>query len=90
MHSVFLDRASLDRGETPGPDNNASKVFWSETFQQLADLGLELEQSVPGFRDPSVVDWAQAYLLARATTIYAGTSEIQRNIIAERGLGLPK
>ena len=82
--------ASLDRGETPGPDNNASKVFWSETFQQLADLGLELEQSVPGFRDPSVVDWAQAYLLARATTIYAGTSEIQRNIIAERGLGLPK
>lgn len=82
--------ASLDRGEEPGANNNASKVFWSETFQQLADLGLELEQTVPGFRDLRVADWGHVYLLARATTIYAGTSEIQRNIIAERGLGLPK
>jgi|TARA_B110000483_G_scaffold221374_1_gene277284 alkylation response protein AidB-like acyl-CoA dehydrogenase len=82
--------AAIDRGESPGPDNNASKVFWSETFQQMADLGLELEQTVPGFRDPLTVDWAQMYLSARASTIYAGTSEIQRNIVAERGLGLPK
>jgi alkylation response protein AidB-like acyl-CoA dehydrogenase len=82
--------ASIDRGDGPGPDNNASKIFWSETFQQMADLGLELEQTVPGFRDPMVIDWAQTYLAARAATIYAGTSEIQRNIVAERGLGLPK
>jgi alkylation response protein AidB-like acyl-CoA dehydrogenase len=82
--------ASLDRGEEPGPDNNASKIYWSESYQQLADLGCELEQTVTGFRDVQLADWSQAYLAARATSIYAGTSEIQRNIIAERGLGLPK
>jgi len=81
---------SLDRGETPGPDNSASKVYWSETFQAMAELGAELEAAVPDLRDPAVCDWAQTYLHSRATTIYAGTSEIQRNIIAERGLGLPK
>ncbi|MDA2989296.1 MAG: acyl-CoA dehydrogenase family protein [Actinomycetota bacterium] len=82
--------SSIDRGDGPGAENNASKVFWSETFQEVADLGLELEQSVPGFRDALVVDWAHTYLAARASTIYAGTSEIQKNIVAERGLGLPK
>jgi alkylation response protein AidB-like acyl-CoA dehydrogenase len=82
--------ASLDSGEEPGPDNNASKIYWSESYQQLADLGCELEQTVTGFRDVQLADWSQAYLAARATSIYAGTSEIQRNIIAERGLGLPK
>lgn len=81
---------ALDRGESPGPDSSASKVFWSETFQALADIGAELEATVPGFRDLDVADWSQTYLLARAATIYAGTSEIQRNIVAERGLGLPR
>ena len=88
--AVAEQMGELDSGKEPGPDNNASKVFWSESFQALADLGLELETTVPGFRDPEIADWAQVYLAARATSIYAGTSEIQRNIVAERGLGLPK
>ena len=88
--SVSHLMACLDRGEESGSDNNATKIYWSETFQQLADLGCKLEQTVQGFRDLSIADWKQTYLLARAATIYAGTSEIQRNIVAERGLGLPK
>jgi alkylation response protein AidB-like acyl-CoA dehydrogenase len=79
---------ALDRGEPPGPQNSASKVFWSESFQELADLGAELEASVSGFG--SRADWSHLYVLSRAATIYAGTSEIQRNIVAERGLGLPR
>lgn len=88
--TIAVLMAALDRGERPGPDSSASKVLWSETFQHLADLGAELEQTVPGLRDLTVADWGQTYVLSRATTIYAGTSEIQRNILAERGLGLPR
>ena len=76
-------------GERPGPDNNATKVFWSETYQELADIGAEVD-SLLVERPVGGKDWSQFYLEARAATIYAGTSEIQRNIIAERGLGLPR
>jgi len=76
-------------GARPGPDNNATKVFWSETYQELADIGAEVD-SLLVERPVGGKDWSQFYLEARAATIYAGTSEIQRNIIAERGLGLPR
>ena len=84
---VHID--SRERGEKPGPDTSATKVYWSETLQALGDVGIELEAVVPGLRDPSVADWRQEYLGALATSIYAGTSEIHRNIVADRGLGLP-
>jgi len=76
-------------GEHTGPDTNATKVFWSETYQELADIGAEVDSLLVD-RPVGGKDWSQFYLEARAATIYAGTSEIQRNIIAERGLGLPR
>lgn len=75
-------------GDAPGPDSSATKILWSETFQELADIGLTLDMQLGP--DPRGTDWAYSYVFARATTIYSGTSEIQRNIIAERGLGMPK
>ena len=80
---------ALVRGERPGSEANATKVFWSETNQELTDLGAEID-SLIGERPATGNDWAQMYLQARANTIYAGASEIQRNIIAERGLGMPR
>jgi len=88
MVEVHIGR--LDSGVPPGPENNSTKVFWSDTYQMLADLGTEIDSVT----QPDVVTdgtgWFQEYLLSRASTIYAGTGEIQRNIIAERGLGLPR
>ncbi|MCW2634389.1 MAG: acyl-CoA dehydrogenase [Blastococcus sp.] len=60
------------------------KVMWSELWQELTSLAAKL--SCPVHR----AHWRHQYLESRSATIYSGTSEIQRNIIAERVLGLPK
>jgi alkylation response protein AidB-like acyl-CoA dehydrogenase len=71
------------------------KLFWSEMSQRLHDTAMEIlgvrGLLMPG--DPRAVAagrWPRSYLYYRAGTIFAGTSEIQRNIIAERVLGLPR
>jgi alkylation response protein AidB-like acyl-CoA dehydrogenase len=60
------------------------KVYWSELWQDITTSGLQTECAE---HEPL---WRFKYLSARAATIYSGTSEIQRNIIAERVLGLPR
>ncbi|HET7876788.1 MAG TPA: acyl-CoA dehydrogenase family protein [Methylomirabilota bacterium] len=85
----------LLRGEPPGPEGSASKLFFSETWQRVLELGLEIQgayatlwQGCPR----AVADgwWQYRYLRSRGDTIAGGTSEIMRNILAERVLGLPK
>jgi alkylation response protein AidB-like acyl-CoA dehydrogenase len=83
----------IDRGEPPGIANNASKVYWSETYQALGDLALQMRgiEPPPGLElGDDEPDWYDFYIGSRAASIYAGTDQIQRNIIAERGLGLPR
>jgi alkylation response protein AidB-like acyl-CoA dehydrogenase len=74
----------------PGPEGSILKLQWSEfnqRFQQAAMEALGPHAQLWGFDDGR---WAFNYLRARANTIEAGTSEILRNIVAERVLGLPK
>jgi alkylation response protein AidB-like acyl-CoA dehydrogenase len=85
----------LLRGQPPGPEGSASKLFFSETWQRLLEFVMELEGPYAQLWEGS--DWAVEsgywqfrFLRSRGDTIAAGTSEIQRNIIAERVLGLPK
>lgn len=80
-------------GQPPGPEGSSTKVHWSEAHQTLLDLGLHLLGTRICFRpaEDSIEDHLQhAWLWSRAETILAGTSEIQRTIIGERVLGLPK
>lgn len=90
--TVLRHIAALEAGASPGPENNSTKVFWSETHQRLASIALEMFGSSAFQAETRQHDipWAFIYLSSRAESIYAGTSEIQRNIIAERGLGLPR
>lgn len=82
------------RGEPPGPEGSAHKLFWGETWQRLYEVALELEgmggQVTAGAWAVDRGYWQYRFLRSRGDTIAAGTTEIQRNIIAERVLGLPK
>jgi alkylation response protein AidB-like acyl-CoA dehydrogenase len=85
----------LAKGEPAGPEGSASKLFFSETWQKVAELALEMEGPYavlgPG-SDRAVAEgrWQYRALRSRGNTIQGGTSEIMRNILAERVLGLPR
>ncbi|MFF5299609.1 acyl-CoA dehydrogenase family protein [Streptomyces sp. NPDC013161] len=79
--SRFLDSESI------GPESSLNKVFWSEYDIALHETALELLGEEGELAD---TDWAEGYVFSLAGPIYAGTNEIQRDIIAERLLGLPK
>ncbi|MFJ5994438.1 acyl-CoA dehydrogenase family protein [Streptomyces sp. NPDC092370] len=74
-------------GEAVGPESSLNKVFWSELDIALHETALDL-LGPEGERADT--DWAERYVFALAGPLYAGTNEIQRDIIAERLLGLPK
>ena len=83
------------QGESIGPDSSMNKVFWSEMDVRthetaLAIIGdaLELDEGSESAVDSG--SWMKGFQFALAGPIYAGTNEIQRNIIAERVLGLPR
>jgi hypothetical protein len=93
-------------GRAPGPEGSIFKVYWSEYHRTATELAMDImgaDGLVPSGRSPSsafqtddagapnsTASWATTFLTARAETIYAGTSQIQRNIMGERVLGLPK
>lgn len=84
------------RGGPPGPEGSSTKLHWSESHQKLLGIAVEVlgERALvgpePDSRDPQASAWVRDYLWSRAETILAGTSEVQRNILAEQVLGLPK
>jgi alkylation response protein AidB-like acyl-CoA dehydrogenase len=93
-------------GAHPGPDAAISKLFWSEFHKESTELAMDImgpHGLVPEGRPPSsafqtddpgaansTASWGGVFLNARAGTIYAGSSQVQRNIIGEQVLGLPK
>src|SRR5262249_55084732 len=83
------------RGGAPGPEGSTSKLFWSQVDQELAHVAREVtgpSSRVAGESGwgPGGGQWEFYELLARASGIRGGPSEILRNTLAERVLGLPK
>jgi alkylation response protein AidB-like acyl-CoA dehydrogenase len=82
-------------GGTMGAEASLNKLFWSEMDLRLHDVGLRLiggSAELTGEASEAIDrgEWMEDFLFAQAGPIYAGTNEIQRNIIADRLLGLPK
>ncbi|OLE23149.1 MAG: acyl-CoA dehydrogenase [Catenulispora sp. 13_1_20CM_3_70_7] len=94
------------KGAPAGPESSIAKLYWSEYHTKVTDLAMDImglhAQVIEGraplrtYRtdDPGAAgtsgSWTTTYLIARSGPIYAGTSQIQRNIIAEKVLGLPR
>ena len=81
---------SLGKSGVPGPEGSTLKLYWSEMNQRTQQIAQEVLGPYGQLSDFDGGAWQYSYLRARGNTIEAGTSEIQRNIIAERVLGLPK
>ncbi len=82
-------------GHAPGPEASVVKLYWSEMDKRLQETALGIEGMYGALAPESALAieggrWQYAWMWAQAETIYAGSSEIQRNIIAERVLGLPR
>ena len=79
-------------GRQPGPEASVRKVLADEHGQRIMELAKDLAGTsgmLAGDGTPVDAMWHHGYLFARALTIGGGTAEVQRNIIAERVLGLP-
>jgi alkylation response protein AidB-like acyl-CoA dehydrogenase len=93
--SVYQTASRLMKGGTIGAEASLNKIFWSEldlamhkTALSILGARAELLKEAPDAGD--VGAWLDGYLFSLAGPIYAGTNEVQRNIIAERLLGLPR
>ena len=88
--------ARLERGEELGAESSLVKLFWAGMSQRLYETALAVlgqRRAAPARRTTHAIDdgrWALGFLASRANSIMGGTSEIQRNIIGERLLGLPR
>jgi alkylation response protein AidB-like acyl-CoA dehydrogenase len=85
----------LSKGEEPGPEGSALKLYWSEMSKRLHQTAMDvlgsdapLWQGAPG--NPADGAWQRSWLYYQAASIFAGTNEIQRTLVGERVLGLPR
>ncbi len=87
--------SALAKGEEPGPEGSALKLYWSEMSKRLHQTAMDvLGPAAPlwsGAHDnPGEGTWQRSWLYYQAASIFAGTNEIQRTLVGERVLGLPR
>jgi len=85
--ATFETAARIADGGTLGAETSVNKLFWSELDVAMHETALDLLGPEAELLDS---EWMDGYLFALAGPIYAGTNEIQRNVVAERVLGLPR
>ena len=94
--STYQTASRLVKGGSIGPEASCNKIFWSELDLRIHDTAMRIlgPQGEVEPETPAMVDelgaWLDGFLFAQSGPIYAGTNEIQRNIIAERVLGMPR
>jgi alkylation response protein AidB-like acyl-CoA dehydrogenase len=93
-HHAYRTVGEFLSGGTVGPDSSTVKLLMAETEQRLAATALELLGPTLQHAEPAQEAendfWEETYLYSRAASVYGGTQQIQRNIIADRILALPQ
>ena len=93
-HHAYRTVGEFLNGGAVGPDSSSVKLLMAEAEQRLAATALDVLAPTLEHADAEAVEenefWHETYLYSRAATIYGGTQQIQRNIIADRVLGLPQ
>ena len=87
-HATYMTASRIMRGEKLGAETSCNKIFWSELDKQMHRLAMSILGVQAEIGDAHT--WLDGYMFSLAGPIYAGSNEIQRNIIAERVLGLPR
>ncbi len=93
-HHAYRTVGEFVRGGAVGPDSSSVKLLMAEAEQRLAATVLEVLGPTLEHAEPEAIEedafWHETYLYSRAASVYGGTQQIQRNIIADRVLGLPQ
>jgi alkylation response protein AidB-like acyl-CoA dehydrogenase len=91
MRSYALATMDVEGGGKAAGKDNVSKLLWANWHRELGEIAMDVQGKAGLVLDSGGFDeWQRLYLFTRADTIYGGSNEIQRNIIAERVLGLPR
>jgi alkylation response protein AidB-like acyl-CoA dehydrogenase len=92
--TAYRGLTAIEKYGQPGPEGSLTKWMWSQTNQQLTQFAADLlgpaALASDGDRPEGAVDWSYELLRARGNSIEGGTTEVLKNIVAERVLGLPK
>jgi alkylation response protein AidB-like acyl-CoA dehydrogenase len=87
----YRSLSALLKGEPPGPEEVFSKLFWSEMIQRMAELATQILGIDSLIEDEKEVQrWQYLFLRSKGNTLEQGSSEILRNVIGERVLGIPR
>jgi alkylation response protein AidB-like acyl-CoA dehydrogenase len=92
MRYTALATLGRPAGDVPGTEANVNKLIWAQWHQRLGELAVDVSGAAATLAGPGyeLGNAQRLFLYTRADTIYGGSNEIQRNVIAERGLGLPR
>jgi len=89
--SSYNTVSRLAKGGSIGAEASTNKIFWSELDLLIHETAMRILGPMAELRDdPETHDWLEGFMFAQAGPIYAGSNEIQRNIISERVLRMPK
>lgn len=92
-YNTYAVAAKIMAGGKIGAEASLNKIFWSELDRSMHRTAMQLlgaEAELKRFADGSINQWLEGYIFSLSGPIYAGSNEVQRNITAERLLGLPR